>query len=122
MAWFNVDDMLHGHPKARKAGLEALGLWTVSGSYCNQYLTEGFVPEWFVLSWAGGKKLAAKLVAAGLWAPTPAGSPEPGWIFHDWDHHQRSRAQIQADKEKNRKRQAAYRARNKGEPEDTVGG
>lgn len=117
MAWFNVDDMLHGHPKTRRAGLPAMGLWTVSGSYCNQYLTEGYVPEWFVKSWPNGVKYAGELVKAGLWEATPKGSPEPGWIFHDWDDHQRSKEQIMTDKERNKARQKEWREKRKAERE-----
>lgn len=36
-----------------------MGLWTVCGSYCMAYKTNGFVPEWFVASFQSGRKLAA---------------------------------------------------------------
>ena len=83
MSWFPVDDAFHGHPKGRRAGLEAIGLWTVSGSYCMAYLTDGFVPAWFVHEKPKGKTLAKRLVDAGLWVPGEKDC-EPGWWFHDW--------------------------------------
>ena len=33
MPHFRVDDALHSHPKAQRAGDEALGMWTLAGSY-----------------------------------------------------------------------------------------
>jgi hypothetical protein len=83
MPWFPVDDAFHGHPKARRAGFEAIGLWTVAGSYCMAYLTDGFVPEWFVKEKPRGVALAKRLVAAGLWR-VGENDGEGGWWFHDW--------------------------------------
>ncbi len=83
MSWFPVDDAFHGHPKARRAGLEALGLWVVSGSYAMAYLTNGFVPAWFVHEKPKGKSLSKRLVDAGLWIVGERDG-EPGWWFHDW--------------------------------------
>jgi hypothetical protein len=48
MPHFRVDDALHSHPKAQRAGDEAIGMWTRAGSFCMAYLTNGFVPEWWV--------------------------------------------------------------------------
>jgi len=83
MSWFPVDDAFHSHPKARRAGMEAIGLWTVSGSFCMAYLTDGFVPEWFVREKPRGLALAKRLVEAELWRVGRNGD-EAGWWFHDW--------------------------------------
>lgn len=109
MTWFKVDDGLCAHPKARRAGLAAMGLWVVAGSYSGQQLTDGFVAEWFVKSWPSGPALAKKLVDAELW--TRVEKPEPGWQFHDWTQSNPSRAQEIARKEKEAKRQAEWRRR-----------
>jgi hypothetical protein len=107
VSWFPVDDAFHTHPKSRKAGLEAVGLWTVSGSFCMAYLTDGFVPEWFVKEKPRGAALAKRLVEAGLWkAGKKAG--ESGWWFHQWKpectkHH------VEAAREKARQRKAKQR-------------
>lgn len=97
MPWFNVDDGFHSHPKGRKAGLEAIGLWTIAGSYCMSYLTDGFVSEWVVKSWPKGPALAKKLVAVGLWIPTEKDG-DKGFQFHDWELSQRSKIQVEADR------------------------
>jgi hypothetical protein len=83
VSWFPVDDAFHSHPKARRAGMEAVGLWTVSGSFCMAYLTDGFVPEWFVKEKPRGMALAKRLVDAGLWR-SGTHDGEEGWWFHDW--------------------------------------
>jgi hypothetical protein len=109
MTWFKVDDGLCAHPKPRKAGLAAMGLWAVAGSYSSQQLTDGFIPEWYVQSWASGRKHADALVNAGLWVRVE--SPEPGWQFHDWTQSNPTRAQEIARREKEAKRQAEWRRR-----------
>jgi hypothetical protein len=111
MPFFNVDDQFHSHPKARKAGLAAIGLWVVTGSWSQAYKQQGFVPEYEVISWPKGKQLAAQLVRAGLWSPGVNDEAEPGWWFHDWlDIHQTA-DEIEQQREKNRERQRARRAR-----------
>ncbi len=84
MTWFRVDDGLCGHRKTRRAGLPAMGLWTVAGSYSSQQLLDGFVPDWFVTTWPSGRKHAAALVTAGLWTAAEHDGDQ-GWQFHDWE-------------------------------------
>ncbi|WP_294978438.1 hypothetical protein [uncultured Microbacterium sp.] len=93
MPWFRVDDQLHAHPKPNRAGLAAMGLWTLAGSHCMSYLTDGVVERWWVESKPRGVKLAARLVAAGLWHEHP-----DGWVFHDWEEFQPTREQILAER------------------------
>ena len=85
MTWFRVDDRFHAHPKAEAAGLAALGLWTVCGSYLGSFESQsGEISRAEVAARARllGEKwepAAAKLVAAGLWDAT-----ETGFRFHNW--------------------------------------
>ena len=88
MPFFRTDDQMHGHPKARRAGLSALGLWDMSGSHSMAYKTDGFVPEWFVASWRGGTNQ-----------------------FHDWHDYQPSADEIERDRERARERQRESRRR-----------
>lgn len=106
MPWFKVDDTLANHPKARAAGLPAVGLWAVAGAYASQYLTDGFVPEWYVDSWPDGREYAAELVEVRLWF-----AEEGGWSFHQWDERQPTKEQVEADRAASRERQR--RARDK---------
>ena len=106
MAWFNADDKMHSHPKVRQAGLEAVGLWLVSGTYCTDYLTDGAVPEWFVLSWPKGKGLATKLVEANLWEKT-----KDGWQFLSWTEYQRTKTQVIEEKRKAAERKQRFKSK-----------
>ena len=110
MAYFLVDDQYHGHPKVRRATLEAVGLWTVAGSHCRAYKSEGFVPEWFVAGWPKGKQLATKLVNAGLWKRDHQDG-EDGYRFHDWHHIHDPADEIERQREKGRERQRKRRAK-----------
>lgn len=106
--WFKVDDTLHSHPKARRAGVAAMGLWSLAGAYSCAYKEDGFVPEWFATSWPNGKTLASKLVCAELW---DAGEKNgvAGWWFHDWEDYQLTAEEIERDRELARKRQQRLR-------------
>lgn len=113
MAWFNADDKMHGHPKVRRAGLEAIGLWTVCGTYCTDYLTDGLVPAWYIQSWPKGKQLAERLVKAGLWEA--AGDD---YQFLSWAEYQRTKEKVKEDKEKAAERKRKWLEKNGGtEPE-----
>lgn len=109
MPWFRVDDQIHSHPKARRAGLAAMGLWALAGSHCMNYLTDGVVESWFVEAWPDGPALAARLVEVGLWRQHPQ-----GWEFHDWDGYQPSREKLLAEREAGRVRVAKHRERKAG--------
>lgn len=93
MTWFAVDDHLHGHIKARRAGAAAMGLWVLAGSYCADNLTDGFVAADVpaILVGKDGPKLAARLVTAKLWHVV-----EGGWRFHDWAEYQPTAESVRA--------------------------
>lgn len=110
MPFFNVDDQFHSHPKARKAGLAAIGLWAVAGAWSQAYKQQGFVPEYEVAAWPQGKSLARRLVSAGLWTAGEKDG-EAGWWFHDWlDIHQTA-DEIEKQRQKWRDRQRERRRR-----------
>lgn len=88
-----------------------MGLWTLCGSYCMGYLTDGFVPEWYVKSWPKGVALAKRLVEARLWIPTTNEEGESGWQFHEFTGVGRndSRAQIEESRNKWRHKKGRQR-------------
>jgi hypothetical protein len=108
---FRVDDGLDSHPKAERAGDDALGMWTRAGSWCMRYLTDGFVPEWWVKKQPNGTRKARKLVAVGLWIDGQQRDGERGYQFHDFvgPGRQDSREKIEADRELARKRKQKSR-------------
>jgi hypothetical protein len=113
--WFKVDDELHDHRKARLAGAHAMGLWVLSGSWCGANPNDGFIPESVVIRWEpkAYRKLAARLVDAGLWSVDTLDG-EAGWRFHDWGDFQPTKAEIDAEKAAARDRMRARRAKAKG--------
>ncbi len=104
MTWFKVDDTLGSHPKARAAGLAAMGLWVVAGAWSSQHLTEGFVPHWYVNSWPSGQKRAANLVQSGLWIEV-----DSGFSFHQWEERNPSKEQVESERAAARERQRKHR-------------
>jgi len=95
MPWVRLDDSLHGHPKAAKAGLEALGLHMLAMSHCGQYSPHGHVAPEFVKEKGGAKgtKLAARLVESGLWEINGN-----GWIIHDWVQYNPTPEQVEVER------------------------
>ena len=97
MTWGKLDDRLHSHPKARRAGLEAMGLWVMGLSFCNAYSTDGHIGRADVEAIAGRRPdaLAARLVTAGLWEPT-----DDGWCYHDFHEYNPSAQEVAAERQR----------------------
>lgn len=96
MVWFKVDDKLHDHPKARKAGPTAMGVWLLAGSWSADNLTDGFIPAAILPRW-GRPRDATRLVEVGLWHADEQDG-EKGWRFHEWAERQPTRAQKLAER------------------------
>ena len=112
MPWFKVDDGLHAHRKVVRAGIDAMGLWVVAGSWCADQLTDGFVPDYMAQRLDPDYvKHAAALVAAKLWVPGEKGD-ETGWYFHQWSEEGRqpTAASVNAKRDDARERMAKLRA------------
>lgn len=108
-----VDDQMHGHRKfarLRDDRMAATGVWITAGSWCAAALTDGFVPDYIVAQWDPSLSLAGRLVDVGLWK-VARHDGDPGFRFHDWTSINRAAEEIEADRESNRQRQAAYRER-----------
>ena len=109
MPFFNVDDQFHGHPKRRKAGWAAIGLWTTAGSWCRAYKRDGFVPTDLINEWKA-KRLAEQLVDAELWFHCQEGE-EVGYRYHDWLDINSASDEVERQREKARARQRKRRAK-----------
>jgi hypothetical protein len=95
MVWFKVDDKAHDHRKMRMAGVAAVGLWALAGSWSADNLTDGFIPASVCARWAPEYvELAAKLVEVGLWEVAFCDG-EDGWLFHDWKGCNPIRAEVE---------------------------
>lgn len=119
--WFKVDDQLHAHPKTRRAGFEAMGLWVVAGAYCSAYKLDGHVDIEWIETQKRGKVLAKALVSARLWHEDGhdcEGCPQPtgphGYVFHDWEDSNPTADEVEAKRASDRERQRQRRARLNG--------
>jgi hypothetical protein len=107
MTYFKVDDHFHSHPKILTLGLDAVGLWTLAGSWSGEQLTDGFIPVSLITRLGGSESTALALVNAGLWEHAPN-----GYQFHDWAAHNATKAQVEESRELwrvKKEKQRAYR-------------
>lgn len=118
MPWLKIDDGLLDHKKVRRAirdgGLGALGLHVAGLLNAAKYLTDGEVEEEFVdevfdlarvRSAPARSKLVDVLVRRGLWVPDGSG----GFTIHDYLDHNPSRADVESQREWDRRRQQLSR-------------
>ena len=109
MVWFRVDDGFYDHPKLlaipRTDRVAAAGLWTLAGSYCTRYLTDGFITDVMTRQLGGTARLITHLVDARLWIPV-----DDGYQFYDWGEYQITRIEVEAKRRAWRARQAKLRA------------
>lgn len=108
---FRVSDTAPEHRKMRAAGIAAIGLWTMAGAYSMgpTQMTDGWVPEYWVTGWPGGKKAAATLVKVGLWTSQERDGM-PGFQFHEWAERQRMAVEWEEEKRKARERMERIRS------------
>ncbi|MFF9894929.1 hypothetical protein [Streptomyces longispororuber] len=128
MAWFALDDGFDTHPKVRKAGNAAVGVFVRLGVHATRHLTEGHLDGDIVRSYGTGPNIR-KLLTVGMLhehghacprCPQPA---EGDFVIHDYLDYNKSRAQIEAAREAARKRQNRGREnarRNRNQPGNDV--
>ena len=66
MPWFRVDDSFYDHPKVRRAGNTAIGLWIRCAAYAARHTTDGDIPVEIARDYGTRKDIVA-LITAGLW-------------------------------------------------------
>lgn len=122
MVWFRVDDKLHSHKKAMRAGSHALGLWVLAGSWSADQLTDGWVPDYVARNLSVTYEVdAERLVAAGLWQPGESDG-DKGWWFHQWaEWGQPSREKTQAARADQRERVRRFRERKREKDQENDG-
>ena len=96
MPWAKIDDDAPTHPKFVAAGsVAAFGFWVAGNCYCNKRLTDGFITTAAltllspVVRRGEARRLADRLVAAGLWATV-----EDGYQVHDFLEYNPSAARV----------------------------
>src|SRR5262252_3130768 len=131
MAWVRLDDEFDEHPKIARLGPFGAWLQIQALCYCNRNLTDGFLPAatarglvaklaawqddagriWTPSLTCGMQGLDADefdwialLVQAGVWVVVPG-----GYQLHDFDKYQPTKAEVLAERERSRTRQAKRR-------------
>lgn len=116
MGWFAVDDGFDNHPKIRKAGNAAAGLFCRLGSYCSRNATEGVIPGPVARDYgtaAQFRKLAEVGMLHGFGhVCRDCVQPEAGgFVMHDYLQYNRSRKEIEDARKAGVERQRRRRAR-----------
>lgn len=107
MTWVKLDDQFPDHPKVIAAGPDAAWLYVAGLCFASKYLTDGFVPTHMLQHLTKQKRpevLVARLVELGMWSEV-----DGGWAIHDYAKHQRTRAQIEAERAAASRRQSQRR-------------
>jgi hypothetical protein len=108
MPWFKVDDgFANSEPVMklpRRYRANAIGLWTLSGTWCAKELTDGRVPLYMVEELSGTRAQARLLVDAGLWVET-----SEGYEFVGWEKYQPTRAEVEEARLKEAERKRKWR-------------
>lgn len=121
MTWFRIDDGFYDHPKIKAlprgpVRKGAIALWTMAGSWCARYLKDGMVPAAQIEELGGSAKDAQALVATTLWhehdhgCPACPDVPPKHYLYHEWGLYQKTKEQVEKEREQAKKRQANYRA------------
>jgi hypothetical protein len=111
MAYIQVEASVRTHKKFLKVGPAASWLWLCGVGYCQDGLTDGFIPA-EALKYLGVKapsSLKDQLVAVGLWDEAPG-----GWLVHDYLQHNKSAAAV-ADVKHSKRAAGAAGGRASGE-------
>jgi len=123
MSWAKLDDRSNEHRKQHKAGAEACWLWACGLMYANrQPARDGFIPDTMIrllFPFKKPERLAERLVAAGLWDKV-----DGGWVVHDFTFWNKTKEQVEQDREAARERMRRVRAnreRTSGEPDAKFG-
>lgn len=92
MAWIKVESSVARNRKFLAAGPAASWLWLCGLAYCQEGLTDGFIPyeALTLLGPKGANNLKSKLVAAGLWDEV-----DGGWHVHNYLNHNKSAVDVE---------------------------
>lgn len=120
MPWARLDDKFHSHPKVASLGdymLACVGLHALALSWCNDHLTDGFIPNEQVPRLTGDVShllsegdpgiLVARLLEAGMWEQR-----ENGYEIHDFLEYNNSRKDVLKARKLSSNRVDRWRQRN----------
>jgi hypothetical protein len=103
MVWVKLDDSFASHPKVIGISDSALRSHIAAMCHAGRYLTDGFVHDPVIATFAT-LEIRAELVRAGLWV-----EGEGGILIHDFLTYNFSRAQVEAKRAADAERQRQWR-------------
>ena len=110
MTYVKVDDGIFSHPRMLSVHPLARLLWVAGLCHAGQHVTDGVVPRSVlpILSaqTSATAKHAAQLVDAGLWEECAE-----GWRIRNWSKHNRTAAEVDAERERWRRQKRGQRQR-----------
>lgn len=104
MPYLNLDDNFADHPKVDALSDGAFRLHVAGLLYASKHLTDGYIPADRITRLVPHHKRLnlVELMEVGLWLPAAV-----GYTIHDYLDWNRSRAQIETDRERIRKARSA---------------
>lgn len=124
MSHIRIDSSVPRNRKFVQAGPAPAWLWVCGLAYCQEGLTDGFIPTEAIdyLGVKNARRLAGHLERAQLWDKV-----DGGWHVHDYLKHNRSSSQVAAIKEERRESgrsggKASGEARAKGPSKQSASG
>lgn len=123
MRWFKLNSDYYTHIKVVRVGIVGEVLFVRSIAYAQQNESDGFIPDCMLPIIGAGisesfaepqnlRKLADVLVDVGLWD-----RHDDGWMIHDYLDYQRSRFELDIERERVRKAMAETRAKSQSRTE-----
>jgi hypothetical protein len=108
-AWVRLSTSILTDPDVATLTDGAFRAWVNGLAYSGANLTDGLIDPRALKMLAVKPRALAELVEVGLWQPTDPATPGGGVIIRNYLAHQRSRAQVDADRTAARRRQARKR-------------
>ena len=121
MTYVKHDDGIFSHPKVLGVHPLARLLWVASICHAGQHVTDGRIARSVlpILSaqTSATAKHARELVDAGLWE-----EDDDGWRIARWAQHNRTAAEVEAERDRWRRQKRGQRTRPPETPDDVHGG
>lgn len=114
MTWIKLDANTPHHPKVSPLSDKAFRGWVAGLCYAGEFLTDGVLPVAFLKTIK--RSVQDEILDARLWKVRADGTIE----IHDYLHHQTRKEDVEYEKERNRAKAAAYRARKRAEKSDVT--
>lgn len=119
MTWLRIDDRAGEDPKLEALSNQAHRLWFRAGCWVASHLTDGFIPADVVPLLAKVKRYQPLVEELLKKPPIPGKKPlwhavEGGYVINDYLDYNPSAAQVKAQREANRDRQAKHRNGRRG--------